>query len=565
MSLNPHVTDRDALDAMREGMVREWYDKVNSSLKRSEVLPGSYTTHSAPAVEGIGEIKEGAFIRFNIVADKYRLISLVDSYITFNQRLKIRIPKFDDGVAPNQKAYIRYYAIGYELSVASVKMYRIASGTTTFASVTHANFEHKLMYNSFSDEAIENNDGIANIKNVREMNPQSSLIYIDVGGIDADRTIEVDIPVKIPLSQFILFSNLKWIADWKGKLRLEIMPSYENIVIAPVIPESTFIRYPNINNEMNLENNLVISDDPMVDFGFHQLNQKMRNRFAIVGDTVTILEPQTWECNTQTTSMAYIHLASCQLRESVSLELREEFKNVPLLFPIQTVTSTQFSGQIGGVRDPVIDATLTTKLTCVNNIYVFFLESNATSTQRFTNPMIDYHLLINGALHPQNRYKTVDCPRHYHQTLDALNYNGSHSTSIPKDLRTSIQPYTRIVNHNGVPSIMWNTGTRSNFFIVIPFCDTNMFQGGMSTGDTQVTLKAGRLSETKMKHQHYDQAWLVTTSECYLKIRSEPPIEGGGQIEIIHATLDQLAPQRYIIKNIFTFRLAYLSIAIIKI
>jgi hypothetical protein len=71
-----------------------------------------------------------------------------------------------------------------------------------------------------------------------------------------------------------------------------------------------------------------------------------------------------------------------------------------------------------------------------------------------------------------------------------------------------------------------------------------MFQGGITTGDTQVTLKANRIQDTKMKNQHYDQAYLVTTSECFLKIRSEPPITGGGQVEIIYATLDQIAPER---------------------
>jgi hypothetical protein len=397
------------------------------------------------------------------------------------------------------------------------------------------------MWNSYSDEAIENNDSLANLKNVREMNPNSSLVFIDVSGLAAATEIYVAIPVKIPLSQFIPFRNLRWIADWMGKLRLEIMPSYENIVVCPVIPESTLINYKDIQNKMNIANN-TMNNDLLVDFGFHQLNQKMRNRFAIVDTTATILAPHTWVCNTQTTSNSFIHLASYKLRDSVALELRDDFKNVPLLFPIQTVTSTQFAGQIG--KKSVIDTTLTTKLTCVNNAYAFFLESNATSTQRFTNPMIDYHFLINGNLYPPHRYRTVDCSRHYHQTLDALNVNGSHSTSIPKDLRTSMQPYTRVANHLGVSSLVWNTGTRSNFFIAIPFCETNMFQGGMSTGDTQVTLKANRLTDTKMKNQNFDQAWLVVTSECYLKIRSEPPIEGGGQIEIIHATIDQLVPQR---------------------
>jgi hypothetical protein len=325
-----------------------------------------------------------------------------------------------------------------------------------------------------------------------------------------------------------------------GKIRLEIMPSYHNIVVAPVIPESTFTKYPDIITKMNFSNNIV-DNEPLVDFGFYQLNQKMNNRFSIVGNDAKILDPHTWECNTQTTSNSFIHLAHYKLREAVSEELKADFKNIPLLFPIQTVSATQFSGLLGKV--PRIDNTLTTKLVCVNNAYIFFNEDNATSTQRFINPMIDYQLTINGKQYPHEIYRTVDCPRNYSQTLDALNYNGLHNTSAPKDFRTSIQPYTKIRQKDGEVKIVWNTGTRSNFYIAIPFCDTNMFQGGMTTGDTQITMKGYRITDTKMKNHNFDQAFFVATSECFLKIRSEPSIAGGGQIEIVYATIDQLAPQ----------------------
>jgi hypothetical protein len=256
----------------------------------------------------------------------------------------------------------------------------------------------------------------------------------------------------------------------------------------------------------------------------------------------TILAPHTWVCTTQTTSSSFIHLSSCQLRESVALELKEEYKNVPLLFPIQTTTVTQFSGQIG--KQPRIDTTLTTKLVCVNNAFVFFNESNDSTKQRFANPAIEYQFTINGKKYPHESFRTVDCPRHYHQTLDALNYNGSHTTSITRDLRTSIQPYTKVYDKDGNVKRVWNTGTRSNFFIVIPFCDTNMFQGGITTGDTQITMKGHRIQDTKIKNQNFDQAFLVAASECLLKIRSEPPISGGGQIEVVYATIDQIAPER---------------------
>ena len=71
-----------------------------------------------------------------------------------------------------------------------------------------------------SDEAKENNPAYATIKKIREMNPNAPGVYIDTTAINGDTDVMVTIPLKIPLSQFLMLTNLKWIPDWMGSLRI---------------------------------------------------------------------------------------------------------------------------------------------------------------------------------------------------------------------------------------------------------------------------------------------------------------------------------------------------------
>jgi hypothetical protein len=539
MTLTPQNVEFGVTDAMEEGYVRDWYDRMNQVLKRSEVFSNSYTLEKNPAVEGIGNIKEGAIMRFNVEADAFRMISINDSYITFTQKVKIKMPAFKS--AAEATPAVHYYFIGYEISAAAIKSYRLYSNSVPFLTVPHANFEWKLRYNSFSDEAIENNPSLTNLKKVRDINPLCAGIFVNISGFTEPTTVEYDIPVMIPLSHFSILKDLRWIHDWMGKLRIEITPSYENLVVAPVIDKELLGENSTIVKAMREKNNSTTDTGIPVDFGFYQLTQDMRNRYSYGTSLTTFLDTHKFVCNTQTTSLGYITLNSCKLREAVSLELKEQYRNVPFLFPFQLISNTQFAKEISNI----IDTSLTTKLTNVDKIYVFFLENNNTSTMRFVNPFIHYQLLFSGRYYPPETYDTTDDIRHINQTLDALNYNGSNTYSINTDMQTSMQHYTKLVNSDESTYYMWNNGNRANFFIVIPMADTNMFQSGISTGDTQITLKGRRLDGIEVKKYKVEQAYLVHTSDCLLKIRSEIPPGGGSQWEVVFATVDQIAPATF--------------------
>jgi hypothetical protein len=248
MTSTPHNVEFGVADALGDGYIRDWYDKMNSVLKRSEVFSNSYTSNKTSAVEGIGNIKEGAKMRFNVEADDFRMVNINTTYITFKQRVKVEIPAY---VANS----IKYYFLGYEHFAAAIKSYRLLSNNVPFLTVDHANFEWKLMYNTYSDEAIENSAFLTKLKKVREMNPTSAGIFIDVSGYTTTAEHEFDIHVMIPLHSFCILTDLRWIHDWMGRLRIEITPTYENLVIAPVIPQSKLNRPSKIMDALDTYNN----------------------------------------------------------------------------------------------------------------------------------------------------------------------------------------------------------------------------------------------------------------------------------------------------------------------
>ena len=150
-----------------------------------------------------------------------------------------------------------------------------------------------------------------------------------------------------------------------GKFIIKITPSYRNIVIAPVIPEETFIMYPDIQVKMNTEN--AIDDaNPIVDFGFYQLNQKMRNKFTIVTTvnnntithTCTIAEAQEFKCIFQRVARCEIRLATYQIKMDIFNRLAMQYAQIPFMFD----------------KNDVVNTALTADLMFVDSSYTFFKE-----------------------------------------------------------------------------------------------------------------------------------------------------------------------------------------------
>ena len=548
-------------DIMSNTSIAKWYDDVESCFNDSEVIPGTYEYTTATAWGNVGAIAEGASTNFTIKANRYNIISLENSYITLEQRVPIRIP------TQANSGFTKFY-VGYLMSAACIGSYRLYSETTPIAqqNINHAHYEWFMLYNSMSDVAKENNPAFATINKIREMNPNVPGVYIDTTAINGDTDVMVTIPLKIPLSQFLMLTNLKWIPDWMGSLRIEAIPSYRNIVIAPVIPQGIFETYSIIQTQMDAHNIQAWQNnanaDALVDFGFYQLNMNMKNRIQnnLDANTCNFMNIHRWTCNTQTTDRCQIRLAMYQLQAEMSMALANKYAEEPMLFPIQLIEAKDYTTPLGSGDpavnngNPSIDTAMTVWLKNCDSCYTIFKEDGIYSTQRFVNPMIRFSLNINGKIYPREEYETIDDLRTINMTLDAMNVNNSGITSISRDLRTSLQETTRVqvIAQNGAVThtYQFTNGTRSNFMIGIPFSDSEIFQGGITTPATvQIQLKGSRVRSgatggplipvPKILAYTFAQPVSIFMQDAILKIRSIPTI-GRPQFDIVLNTYEQI-------------------------
>ena len=75
-----------------EGTVEEWYDQVDGLLKASDFIPGNYEYSINIAYANSGNFEEGGQTHLDISCDRFKLISLDNSYINLDMNIPITVP-----------------------------------------------------------------------------------------------------------------------------------------------------------------------------------------------------------------------------------------------------------------------------------------------------------------------------------------------------------------------------------------------------------------------------------------------------------------------------------------
>ena len=531
----PQNQQPNVIDSM-SGSMEDWYNAVDEAVKKSEVIPGNYEYTVATSYGNVGKIAEDSSTYFDITCDRFKVVSLDNSYITIEQDLKINVPN-QTGLA-----YTTYY-IGYKYAADVIDQYRIYSNTDLVQTQNHARYEWFMMYNSISDEAKENSDLFATLHKIRNKNPFVPGVYVDLSKISDAKDINIHLKVRVPVSAFLTLFNLRFFPNWSGKLSIEVYPSYKNLVIAPVIPE------------MDLENvkfiELYNQGITKCSLGFHNINQEAMNAITINRDEHGVpngctAAKQVFKCNGDGcyADKCKIRLATYLLKMDVFNALAAKYIQIPLIFPIQTVQIKDFTDILPKVDSDESPTHFTTANTLAlkhcDAIFTVFRNGEYARTC-FENPFITFQFNVDGKLYPRESNYTFYDERFLNLTLDALNINNSLLTSLSKDLRTSIQPFTKqyeVAAEGGVPTEknLWCGDDYSNFMIGIPFCDSEDFYGGISTtGTVQIELTGERHLLQSIPYK----ATAICFEDALLKIRAIKP-DGRSQIEITNASIEQL-------------------------
>jgi hypothetical protein len=538
------------------GSVTQWYADVDAAIKKSDVVPGTYEYTITPSYGNVGTLQEGASTNVDITSTRFSLVSVDNSFIRLTQKMTIKVSK-----ALDKNRIDSLYYIGYQYAPEAILQYRIYSNSDLIQTVNWANYEWFLIRNSVQPESKEQSDQYATIDKIRRMDPNVPGVYVDLSALNAaDREVEISFDLRIPLNSFLMFRNLRYIPQWAGKITLEIIPSYKNIVIAPCY-DPMDKNYISLIPAATLDGTgkdalwaLVNANSKDFNVGFHNINQTTKWLITTTGDaadgTGIALQDLKFSCDSQITDKVEIHLATYMLDMEVFNALAAQYFQVPLMFPIQIVESKDFTKQMG--TDDTIDNAMTVQLKHADGMYTVF-RKDIHSHSCFENPEISFQFNIDGKYYPRAPFNSVNDLRTTNQTLDALNFNNCLTTSINKDTHNSMQPFRYYYdapaaggNLNTVASkkIMYQSGDRSNFCIGIPLCDGEDFMGGISTsGTVQVQITGHRLNTNPDPNAPNIKAFgapiAIFTEDVILKVRSTKP-PGTPQISLTHASIEQI-------------------------
>ena len=540
----PQNQTPNVIDAL-SGNLSEWYNAVDEALRTSEIIPGEYEYTTATSYGNVGPINEGDTTYVDIFPDRFKIISLDNSYITLEQEVTIEVPN------QTNLLFTEYY-IGYKCSADAIDQYRIYSNTDKIQDVHNARYEWFMFYNSLSNEAKANSDCFATIEKIRNHNPMVPGVYVNLSKVVSEgKTITVTIPLRIPVSFFLLLFNMRYYPNWAGKLSIELMPSYRNIVIAPVVSEAYLFG----EDIIGIDVKETIEDDYVCDLGFRNINESAKSNIVLMstGDAPNKVyscevfdEEQTFKCNTQTTKSVKIKLATYMLKTEVFNALHARFITGPMLFPIHVVQIRDFTQELGSnntTTPTTYDTAATIALKHCDTMFTVFRQSQHSNTC-FLNPQISYSFNIDGKFYPREPYNTVNDSRHFNMLLDALNVNNSLLTSVSDEILTSTQPYYKLLESDASGVITekkkWCGKDNSDFFIGLPFAEAEDFQGGITTsGTVQIELRGERLADTSMKDVRYISPVGIYFEDAVLKVWGLKPI-GRPQIEITSATPEQI-------------------------
>ena len=544
---NQQFTVLDSIESTQSA----WYDEIDSAIRRSDIIPGDYEYTSATSYGNTGDIEEGASTYVDLAPPRFKIISLDNSYITMSLQVPLQ---FDHNMKQNALTNIWY--IGFKYAPEAIGAYRIHTNTDLLQTVNHANYEWFMIQNSVADEVKDKDECYATLDKIRRMDPNVPGVYVDLSSYTAANTpFTVNIDLKIPISSFLIFYNLKYFAEWMGKICIELYPTYRNLVVAPVIidPKGSVTGWKKTNDThdgTSYSIQTLLNTYPDLNLGFHNVNEAMYN-YPTTADAGTIGAVETCKLIARTCVAKSVQIRTAQymLQADVYDAIAQRYMTRPLVFPIQEIESKDFTQNLRAANAAASDVNeaMTVALKHCDAAFTVF-KRDINSTTCFVNPDLENVTFnINGKYYPREHVDTLNDVKSRNLTLDALNTNRSLITQIPKDLHTSIQPYTTInsVAANGAITAgkRYTDGDRSNYMLGLPFADSDDFMGGISTANATVQIQmTGRTKGANGFNNHlaFGQPTMILTQDCLLKIWAFKSATRK-QIEITHETIEQIA------------------------
>ena len=506
MTLNPASVGNNAYDLL-DGSVSAFYADVDEAIVASEVVKGQYRMTINPAYNSPNPVDSNSFTTVGLTQSGPMVVDLENSYITTEVELDIDFAGKTEykGPAADTSSHAAAFFIGWKSSIEAIERYDIMVNSTPIYTQSFCGEESFIQYQVINDLVKNTSPYIyTTYENVIQMSPLVCGTYVVMNPAATKNTNisslkKIKIPIKIPVSNFLLLKNLKYLLSWMGKWEIRLYFSPQNLVVLP-IPHEMVRKCLGISiTDPAKIPNCVISHN------FHQVDED----FEWVDPTNPVAAAAVkWQvhCSKMTLCNVEMNTAQFQLRMDILEMLKQKYlSEKPLTFPVSTVQVARFTGPPSTTpTDKETNKPLNIVLCqAINNCDTLFVLPFRASTQHTTctDPFITDLQLHAGEYgsyptQPFHTYPRLDKQniRFVNAVADALNVNASELCSFSKDVARTFMPTTFIQDGTSTDLYLYNGpggnyGDRTNFFIPFPFSTDDDFQGGLSSPSSNINFK----------------------------------------------------------------------------
>ena len=499
MALNPSSQSNTAVEVI-DDTVSEFYNVVDSCIRRSEVMPGQYKSITSPSYSNNCPIDESSFTTIDVGCPSPQVVDINNSFITAKVQVPINIPS---GFTTKGKACTLF--VGWRSSLDILQRYIIYCNHKVVYDQVYVGEESFILQSLIPEHVrCRRPYQYTTYENASTFSPNLCGTYItltadDAGTHDAGGAQRiVEIPIKLDINQFLLFQNFKYLPGFCGTWSIKLYPSTQNMIICPVDPK------------------VMMTTQELSDFAAIDMTGYTHN-FVQIGDKLNCLttfktasstHTATFSSKTFTVGRAKVdevqyHQTQFELMFDIYDGLKARYMARPLTLPVNKLDYGRFAGAISKNS-----STYTTAASNIESMFILPFPDDNHHTVCFNPNFQNFYLSISGfGNFPQQPFNTFGNDekhaRFLNMTLDALNINNSQIMAPNKDLMNSLEAnkveFYTVNNSTGTVSYTHDSITPnldiSNFLIGIPFSNDIDFQGGL-TSNGNINFKLASTSST---------------------------------------------------------------------
>ena len=505
----------DAYDLL-DGTVSGFYEDVDNAIAASEVVKGQYRYTISPAYNSPNPVDSSAFTTVGLTQNGPMVVDLENSYITTEARVVLNS---STALAENSVIFF-----GWKSSVEAIERYDILVNNTPIYTQSFCGEESFIMDQILSDLVSHTTPFVyTTMEDVRKGSPNVCGVYVLVpADFKAGSNIEFTVPIKIPLTNFLLLRNLKYLMSWMGKWELRLYFGTSNMIVYPLS-----------------------TAEAKAAFGVGEAGKKApRTTFYNIEDTRDYYNAADTLGNgymkkvKMTLNNVEMNTAHFQLRMDIMEMLKQKYlAEKPLTFPVSSLQIARFTGVVNNGTIATGSTADMSIVLCqaINNCDTLFIIPFRNTFQHTccVNPQVsnlqlhagEYGTYPNQPFNTYNKNATNNI-RYINQVMDALNVNASPIISMNRAVANAFLPSLTLQNTDGVDvaSTYKFTGDESNFFIPFPFSTDDDFQGGLSSPAANINFKlTGTIHNTTGSQISYSTPWVAAfLIDGVIMIRPDP-------------------------------------------